>query len=201
MAPKLVIDSTTGGTFTFNTVNSFAGGVTTRNGTVVVAQSSSGGNGPFGSGTLTLSGGTLRADSASDRTLTNDLAIAGPFTTTFIQSTASGRKLTFTPVSDAAISGGPTLRFNGAGGLGVQFNSGQSVASGVLSIVQDNTAPVVFAGGMTVLAGGGLNIAQNSSGAITVQNSLSLAEDMAVAMNGSGNVTVNFTSSLNIVGN
>lgn len=201
LAPMLVVDSSTGGVFTFNAVNSYAGGVTIRNGTVVVAQSSSGGNGPFGSGALTLSGGTIRADSISDRTVGNDLSISGAFTTTFIQSTASGRKLTFTPSMPAAISGGPTLRFNGAGGAGVQFNSGQSVSSGTLSIVQDNSAPVLFAGGMTILSGGGLDIAQNSSGPITIQNSLSLAEDMAVVINGSGNVTLNFTSGLNIVGN
>ena len=199
--PQLIVNSTTGGSFTFNNQNAFGGGVKTQAGRVIVAQNSGTGTGPFGTGTLTLAGGTLRADSGADRTLTNALSITGPGTTTLIESTASGRKLTFTPAAAATISGSPTLRFDGSSGTGVVFNSGQNVASDSLTVTQDNAAPVTFNGGMTLAAGASLDVNQNASGTVTIGNAWNLGGDVDVNMNGTGKVTFNLTTGLTINGN
>ncbi len=110
--PGLIVNGTSTGVFIFNTANAFGGGVTLTGGITEIGADSggiTGTNGPLGTGTVTMNGGTIRPGSGNDRTISNLLNIIGG-NNTFASSPASGRIQTFT--GNVTVSGTPTLTFN-----------------------------------------------------------------------------------------
>ena len=101
--PGLIVNGAASGVFIFSTANAFSGGVTLSGG-IAEIQSDTG----FGTNTLTLSGGSLRAGTTGDRTLANAVTINGPIT--FASSTASGRAVTLT--GNVPINSSPTITFS-----------------------------------------------------------------------------------------
>lgn len=114
--PGLIVNGAPTGVFSFSAANTFGGGVTVSGG-ITEIQNDTG----FGTNTLTLSGGSLRPNTANDRTLANAVAINGPIT--FGSSTASGRAITFS--GNTNISNTPTVTFgNTANSSGTIFSTG-----------------------------------------------------------------------------
>ncbi len=120
-------------------------------------------NGPLGTGTITLSGGTL-SDDGTARTLTNSLAITGNVT---LASTGSG-SLTFDPTglatpSTVAISNTPTLTVNNTTTIkeAISGTGFTLTGTGTLSLTSANTMT-----GVTTVSGGTLRVA-NTSGSAT----------------------------------
>jgi fibronectin-binding autotransporter adhesin len=78
-SPAIEVNSNTGGVFTFNGNGTYNGTTTLTNGTIVVAANSVGGapptSGPFGTGTVFLNGGTVRA--TSTQSFANNVVIGG----------------------------------------------------------------------------------------------------------------------------
>ncbi len=109
--PGLIVNGSPTGVFIFSGASTFGGGVTLSGGIAELRVDTTGAitNGPFGTGTLTMNGGSIRPGSGGDRTILNSLNITGG-NSTFASSTSSGRALTFT--GGVTISGTPTLTFS-----------------------------------------------------------------------------------------
>lgn len=154
------------GTLTVSGANTFSGDASLAEGTVIVARSTTGTvtNGPLGTGSVTISGGTLRADGSS-RTLSNPISVtgdatlgggAGTLTLTGTVGTTGHRSLTFntttTTLSGALLLGGD-LTIGGSGG--VALSGGVGLGGG------DRTLTINTTGGTATIAGA---IGSSSSG-------------------------------------
>ena len=167
--PGLIVNGSPTGVFLFTTQNTFSGGVTLSGGIAEVTLDTTGAvtNGPFGTGTLAINGGTLRPGLAADRTLSNPLAITGG-TSTLAASTANGRQLTLSgPVT---ISGNPTLVFANDAARNFTYTHA--------------TNPALTANSSFTLVG-------NNAGGVnwgTTGSIFSLNGNVAVSMNDTGNI-------------
>ena len=142
------------GTLVLAGANTYTGTSRLFNGTLVVANDSNTGNGPVGTGTLYLSGGTIQPDS-TDRTLTNAVTLAS--TTAF--GVASGNSLTFKGA--ATLSGTSTLTVNNTTRFAGAISDGGSAYGTIKTgpgtlIFGDGNADAsanTYTGGTTVSAG------------------------------------------------
>lgn len=189
-----------GGTWTASGVNTFSGDFTLTQGTVALGANSTGTpgsvtNGPLGTGTVILNGGTLRAVSTVQATVGNNIQIAGDFTvgaasgnknvtltgTTLLTGTGVTRTITG-GFAGAAAADTNTLTFSGAiadggGGNGITFTNTADtriVLSGVNTFTGNTT---VTGGNLTlsdnaelkfVIGGNGVNNQLTGNGTVTL---------------------------------
>ncbi len=172
------IEKSGAGTLTLAGANTYSGGTTLSAGTLALAS-----NTALGTGTLTLDGGTLRADGAA-RTLANavvlnaDTTIAGTerLTVTGNFALARNRDLTIDTGATLAIAGGITqnggpraLLKYGDGTLELTgastYTGGTTIAAGIVRI-NNATGSAFGTGAVTIAADGTLTGAGVFSGAL-----------------------------------
>lgn len=192
---SITVNSTGAGSVDFTssgagTTATYSGGTTLTAGTIRVANSSGAGDGPLGTGTITLNGGTLAATTASTRTLSNAVTLGGNVTigqavtgtgvitlsgTTTLTAnrtvTTDGLGLTITgSVTDGASSF--SLTKNGAGTLrigttGANFDGGLNIDAGTLfnssaaGTSALGTGLITFGNGTTYQATTSTNLSSN----------------------------------------
>ena len=170
------VEKTGAGTINLNATNTFSGTFTLTSGTIGI-----GNNAAFGSSTIVINGGEIRATGAA-RTVINALTLNSSFTvgrlTTFNGNAALGNNITITANNPGAAADGDST-FNG-----VISGSGRSVtlAEGAFGI---GTGSIVFGGANTYT--GGTTV---SSGRLTISSTGSLASGSALTVNG-GNLVLN----------
>jgi len=166
--------------------NTGSGGVTISNGTVQI-----GNNTVFGTGTLTLSGGTLSNPiNGQSYTVSNDLVING--NVTFSQlNTGNTNTLTFTGANQG-ISGSPTINFTSTGsGAYVYFQTGAMVLNSDAVLTGGMTNGVFFNGGFNIpgsVVGTSRTLTFNAGASgYTVAGPLAgTASDQSLTLSGSG---------------
>jgi fibronectin-binding autotransporter adhesin len=123
------------GTLTFSGANSYSGGTTISDGTLVAAHKTAGTIDALGSGPVTLDGGTLRVSVTGD--LQNSITFNDAKTSTL--SAASGKNVTLTNASTVTLGLNTVAQFGSLTDTGtVIFGAGTAI---------DPTAAVVVAGG------------------------------------------------------
>jgi len=175
-----------GPTVTSSSASTFSGGVTLSSGILRVGVSTTGAvtNGPCGTGTLRLSGGTIGGADATARTLANTLLLDGAVTVgdatftavlTFSGAASLNQASTLTAVRDFVISGA----IANAGGLLTVTGAANSTLSGIVS----------GGGGLTKAGGGTLTLSAVNTyvgattvtgGTLVVDQSLSTASAVSV---------------------
>jgi len=204
--PGLIVNGAPSALFKFGSASTFNGGVTLTNSIAEVTIDTTGTvtNGPLGTGTVTMNGGTIRPGSGADRSLANALAITGG-TSTFAASNGSGRALTFSGTT--TISGSPTLVFSNdgvttVGGAGtsarnftgtVSFNSDTAITANNTGSAQFGTA------GSTINLNGNLAVLMNSTGPISLFTNATGTINLGgasrtVTIDGSGSGVFQFSS-------
>lgn len=179
---NLILDSTYSGTATLNQANTFGSGVALNAGTLVLDIASTGSitNGPVGSATLTLAGGTVRTAGTS-RIVNNVLSVTGD--TTFGATGAAG---ILTLGGNATTTGTRTLTFNNT----------TSVLSGLWTL--GGNLSTSGTGGATFSGGFGLN---GSNRTITPGTTLATSIGGALGSTGAGNtLTIAGTGNATITG-
>ncbi len=179
----LSVEVTSGAGWVLGGQHTYTGGTTISGGYVVPTVSSTGSasagtltSGPFGTGTLTLTSGTLRPTSGGPITIGNAVTLNGTFT---FGASDTSHNLTFTgpltlTATQALTTTNSTVYFNGAlsdGGNGYGFTKSGASA---LVLGGNNT----FTGGVTIENGG-------------------LTLDNAGALNATGQVAVTFSNNSN----
>jgi len=152
------------GTWILSGANAYTGGTTLINGVL-----RAGHNDAFGTGTLTLSGGTLASDDATARTLTNAVTLSGVAQVTLTESTIGTGDLTLSGTVTTTGAANRTLLVNRLATLSglVDGSSGALFKSGTGTLVMANTANT-FSGGFginqgTVQVTKLANVGENSS--------------------------------------
>ena len=181
---------TLAGTAVLTNANTYSGGTTIRGSTVQAGASTTGSpgavtNGPFGTGTVTMTGGKISSDSTTARTLANALSLNG--TMTLGDATKTG-DLTFSGTTNIA---GPTTLTNGGSAITL---SGQLTGSASLSVssVAGFNATAITGTGNTYSGAFSL-----TSGAARLGNGGTAANQLATA----SSITMNAGTSLWYSGN
>ena len=190
---------TLGGTSTISfgslSVSTGNGGVRINGGVVQVGSASN-----FGTGTLTMNAGTLRAFTTSDVTLSNAFAISGNFA--FNPSTSSSRHLVLN--GGGTISGTPTITLSDTTGAGTQFTTGAltlnsnvafagaGIGTITADIGQDASPRSIAYSGTGTLALGGNNtfaggVTHSGTGTVAINNANALGGG-TFTINGSGKI-------------
>jgi fibronectin-binding autotransporter adhesin len=187
----LALTKSGAGTLTLSGTNTYSGGTIMSNGTLQLGISSTGSvtNGPVGTGTLTLNGGTLSSDSTTARSISNAITLGGDVilgsSTNFGTLTLSGA---------GTLTGSRTLTLNSdvtySGNIGESGGSfGLTKAGGGTLILSGVNA---YSGGTTVSAGllqlNSSSALGSSSGSLTVNGGI-------VDLNGQNISVGNFTGS------
>ena len=192
----LIVD---GPTITFGTSTStFSGGVTLTSGTILIGGSSAGGppptSGPLGTGTISLNGGTFRANAT--QTLGNSVNVGG---STTISSAGNPTSSTLTLSGGVALNSGAAITYTSA-----VANSAHTI-SGLVTL---NTSPTVnlnsSAGtGTFATWSGGLDL-NNANRTITVGGTAVRALGIAGSLKDTGgtghNLTLNGTNNVTATG-
>ena len=137
------------GTWILSSSNAYTGGTTLINGVL-----RAGHNNAFGTGTLTLSGGTLASDGATARTLTNAVTLSGVAQVTLTESTIGTGDLTLSGPVTTTGAINRTLLVNQLATISglVDGSSGALFKSGTGTLVMANTANT-FSGGFGINSG------------------------------------------------
>jgi autotransporter-associated beta strand protein len=156
--------------------NAYAGGTIINGGRLVVVSTSGSGSsitGPFGSGTLTLNGGLIRAATGATRTIANPVILGGNVTfgeSNGTNAVAFSGTTTITSTTQTITSSGAQVQFNGIigdGGNGLGLV--KAGTSGSLLLGAANT----YSGGTTVSQG--TLFVTNTTGSGTGSGSVSIA--------------------------
>ena len=192
-AGSVVMNSSGTGDWVPRGDHTYSGGTTLTAGLIAVDRDSIGSpgsltSGPFGTGTLTIAGGQMRAGSGANRTIGNDVTISGD--TTFF-TVASEKTLTFTgPVTltggnrtltanvGSTVAGTSTV-FSGAIGDGASSFGLTKVGTGNLTLGGANT----YEGGTTV-----------NQGALVLSGSLQTATALSISPTTAGGATFSLAS-------
>ena len=171
-APPGILEKLGGGTLVLSGANTYSGGTVISAGILQVTNNSS-----VGTGTVTLDGGTFRADGASDLTFTNNFAINAPGGTidnNLTVLTLSGN------ITDSSASPG-VLTFTGGSGFGgttiLSGNNGYSGGTAVLATtVQVSDGSSLGTGAVTLDWG----TIQSNGTDVTLNNKIVLANTISL---------------------
>ena len=192
------ITKTGPGTLTLSGANTFTGGFTLNNGTLLLGSSSSGNvtSGPVGTGTLTLGNGTKLgvASGAGPVTIANAVSLDSGGSTNVTFDTANGN-LTLSGVVSGAASltktAGNTLTLSGSN----TYTGGTIINGGTLSISSVTSLGNSTGAASNLVIDGGTLAFTGSSGAT---NRLFTIGTNGGAIDASGSVTLTFTNGGNI---
>jgi fibronectin-binding autotransporter adhesin len=214
----LALTKSGNGTLTLTGTNTYSGGTALSSGTLQLGGSSTGSvtNGPVGTGTLTLNGGTLSSDSTTARSIANAFTFGGDVTlgngtnngtlTLSGAGTLTGSR-TLTLNSDITYSGnigetGGSFGITKAGGgtlklSGVNtYSGGTTVSAGLLwlnssSALGSTSAPLTVNGGIVDLAGNNASVGNLTGTGGTIWNNLGPSSAVTLTIgngnNGGGN--------------
>ncbi len=222
------LNKTDTGILTLASANTYNGGTTLSGGTLVLGASSTVAsgvvtNGPVGTGTLTLAtGGTLRSDSTTARTINNNLSLSGSLTLGDATNTGSllfdntglttrsavlTANTTLTNASTvefaSVLSGGASLGKMGAGTLFLDsantYNGGTSITGGVLAVSTNSavTGGVLTSGALgtgTLTLADGTRIRTGDANGRVIENNVSLSGNVSFGSTGTGFGPLTFNS-------